>query len=115
MKFGQEVHREEESIVSNFIEIENLVYSRGDNIIFNGLSMNVPENRITAIMGPSGTGKTTLLRLIGGQLRPESGQIRIMGENVAKLSRAGWFELRKKMESRAEIEDSNGKVPANLQ
>jgi len=59
--------------------------------------MTVPENRITAIMGPSGTGKTTLLRLIGGQLRPESGKIRVMGENVAKLSRAGWFDLRKKM------------------
>lgn len=85
------------SIESSLIEIENLVFCRGDSVIFNGLSMNVPENRITSIMGPSGTGKTTLLRLIGGQLKPESGRIRVMGENVAKLSRAGLFDLRKKM------------------
>lgn len=48
-------------------------------------------------MGPSGTGKTTLLRLIGGQLKPASGVIRVMGEDISKLSRAGIFELRKKI------------------
>jgi phospholipid/cholesterol/gamma-HCH transport system ATP-binding protein len=81
----------------NLIEIEELSYSRGDRVIFDKLSMVVPRGRITALMGPSGTGKTTLLRIIGGQLRPDSGRVVFNGRDVPRLSRGELFELRRNM------------------
>jgi len=79
------------------IEIENLRYRRGDRLIFDNLSLTVEQGRITAIMGPSGTGKTTLLRLIGGQIKPEAGRILIAGQDIGELSRKELFSLRKKI------------------
>jgi len=79
----------------NLIEIENLCFRRGNRVIFEDLSLTVPRGKITAIMGPSGTGKTTLLRIIGGQLRPDSGSVRVKGREVARLSRRELFELRR--------------------
>lgn len=82
---------------SPLIEIRNLRFSRGSRVIFDGVDIDILRGKITAIMGPSGTGKTTLLRLIGGQLRPDSGSIRVEGEEVSKLSRSALFQLRKRM------------------
>ncbi len=79
----------------NLIEIEGLRFKRGDRLIFDGLDMVVPAGKITAIMGPSGTGKTTLLRVIGGQVRPDAGSVRINGRDVCTMSRTDLFELRK--------------------
>jgi phospholipid/cholesterol/gamma-HCH transport system ATP-binding protein len=81
----------------NLIEIENLRFARGDRVIFDGLDLTVPRGRITALMGPSGTGKTTLLRIIGGQLRPDAGRVVVDGKDVPTLSRNELFELRKGM------------------
>lgn len=80
-----------------YIEIHDLHFSRGPRKIFNGLSMEIPRGRITGIMGPSGTGKTTLLRIIGGQLKPDAGQVLVDGVDVARVSRDELFELRKHM------------------
>ena len=79
------------------VEIENLVFSRGKRRIFNGLSLKIPRGKVTAIMGPSGTGKTTLLKLIGGQLTPEQGRILVEGEDVHRLPRRRLFQLRQRM------------------
>ncbi len=79
------------------VVIEDLAFRRGRTTVFEGLSMTVPRGRITTVMGPSGTGKTTLLRLIGGQLRPTSGRIWVDGLEVARLSRRGLYNLRKRM------------------
>lgn len=79
------------------IKIERVSFSRGDRRIFDHISMEIPRGRITAIMGPSGTGKTTLLRLIGGQLVPDSGRVLVNGLEVASLSRRRLYELRKRM------------------
>ena len=84
-------------VTDNLIEIEGLRFSRGDRIIFDGLDLVVPRGRITALMGPSGTGKTTLLRIIGGQIRPDSGRVIVDGLDVPTLSRNELFELRKNM------------------
>jgi phospholipid/cholesterol/gamma-HCH transport system ATP-binding protein len=65
--------------------------------IFDGITLSIPRGKITAIMGPSGTGKTTLLRLIGGQLRPHAGTISLDGENVHQLTSSQLFQLRRKM------------------
>ena len=72
----------------NLIEIENLKYSRGPRAIFDGLNLTIRRGEVTAIMGPSGTGKTTLLRLITRQLIPEQGTIHIDGVDIATLSQA---------------------------
>jgi len=79
------------------IEVENLHFSRAGNKIFDGLDLEIQSGQITAIMGPSGTGKTTLLRLIGGQLRPDQGMIRVDGLDVHRLSRKELYALRKRM------------------
>ncbi len=84
-------------VTDNLIEIEGLRFSRGDRIIFDGLDLVVPRGRITALMGPSGTGKTTLLRIIGGQIRPDSGRVIVDGLDVPSLSRSELFELRRNM------------------
>jgi phospholipid/cholesterol/gamma-HCH transport system ATP-binding protein len=84
-------------VTDNLIEIEGLRFSRGDRIIFDGLDLVVPRGQITALMGPSGTGKTTLLRIIGGQIRPDSGRVIVDGQDVPALSRGALFELRRNM------------------
>lgn len=79
------------------VTTRDLTFSRGDRIIFNGIDINIRRGRITAIMGPSGTGKTTLLRLIGGQLKPHAGNVMFDAKNVHQQSRAGLYQLRKRM------------------
>ena len=81
----------------NLIEIEDLTYARGDRLIFEGLNLTVPRGQITALMGPSGTGKTTLLRIIGGQLKADSGRVLVDGRDVGKLGRRELFQLRTQM------------------
>jgi len=79
------------------ISIRNLTFSHGNRKIFDNISLDIMSHKITAVMGPSGTGKTTLLKLIGGQIKPDSGTILIDQENVHALSRSKLFTLRKKM------------------
>lgn len=79
------------------ISIRNLTFSRGDRKIFDNISLEIAAHKITAIMGPSGTGKTTLLKLIGGQLTPDSGTLLVNQQNIHQLSRSSLFKLRKKM------------------
>jgi len=83
--------------LSSYISLKDVVFSRSGRRIFNGVSMEIPRGKITAIMGPSGTGKTTLLRLIGGQLRPDSGSIMVDGHSVPDLRRKELYSLREKM------------------
>lgn len=79
------------------VEIKSLHFSRGSQKIFDGLSCTVPRGGVTTILGPSGTGKTTLLKLIGAQLKPRHGEILIDGENVHKLRRRALYRLRRSM------------------
>ena len=79
------------------IEVKNLSFSRGNRKIFDDVSLSIPKGQVTAIMGPSGTGKTTLLKLIAGQLTPDSGTVLVEGQDVHKLSRKRLYELRQKM------------------
>ena len=79
------------------VQVRDLSFSRGSRMIFDGVDLDIRRGKVTAIMGPSGTGKTTLLKLIGGQLRPGKGSIEVDGQNVHKLRRSALFELRKRM------------------
>lgn len=79
------------------VEIRQLSFSRGSNKIFDSVDIDIHRGAVTAIMGPSGTGKTTLLRLIGGQLRPQTGTIVVDNQCVHQLSRRQLYQLRKRM------------------
>jgi len=79
------------------IEVRNLHFARGHRMIFDGVDMDIQRGKITAIMGPSGTGKTTMLRLIGGQLRPHQGSVHVDGQQIDKLRHGALYQLRKRM------------------
>ncbi|MEJ2763917.1 phospholipid ABC transporter ATP-binding protein MlaF [Photobacterium sp. MCCC 1A19761] len=79
------------------VSIKNMTFSRGDRKIFDDVTLEVPKGKITAIMGPSGIGKTTLLRLIGGQIQPDSGEIWFEDWNIPALSRSELYRARNKM------------------
>lgn len=81
----------------SLVEIKNLTFNREERCIYDDISLNIPKGKVTAIMGPSGIGKTTLLRLIGGQLKPSSGDILIAGQNIPTLSRSNLYEVRKRI------------------
>jgi phospholipid/cholesterol/gamma-HCH transport system ATP-binding protein len=82
---------------STLVQIRDLHFQRGDKSIFRGLDIDIPRGQITTIMGPSGTGKTTLLKLIGGQIKPGRGKILVDGLDVASLRRSELYALRKRL------------------
>jgi len=83
--------------MANIVDVRGVSFSRANRLIFDDISLTVPRGKITAIMGPSGIGKTTLLRLIGGQIPPVSGEILFDGENVPEMSRSRLYTVRKRM------------------
>lgn len=86
-----------ETLDEPLVKVRDLVYRRGDRVIFDGMDIDIHRGKLTAIMGPSGTGKTTLLRLIGGQLRPDEGSVHVDGQSVPELGYRKLYELRKRM------------------
>jgi phospholipid/cholesterol/gamma-HCH transport system ATP-binding protein len=77
------------------IRISNLVYRRGTKVILDGISLDIKRGSIVAIMGPSGVGKTTILRLISGQIYPNRGSVEVNGKLISSLSRRDLYECRK--------------------
>jgi phospholipid/cholesterol/gamma-HCH transport system ATP-binding protein len=84
-------------VSDNLVRMSNVHFSRGDRKILDGINIDIPRGKVTTILGPSGTGKTTLLNLMGGQINPEQGEVWVDGENVPKLRRRDLFSLRKRM------------------
>jgi phospholipid/cholesterol/gamma-HCH transport system ATP-binding protein len=82
---------------SPLVAVRGLRFRFGPRVIFDGVDLDIPRGKVTAVMGPSGIGKTTLLRLIGGQVRPNAGTITVDGIDVHQLHRRELFELRKRM------------------
>jgi len=79
------------------VRVRGLRYAVGGREIFSALDLDVERGSVTAIMGPSGTGKTTLLRLITGQLIADAGEVTVAGQEVRLLGRAGLYALRRRM------------------
>ncbi|MGV6826527.1 MAG: ABC transporter ATP-binding protein [bacterium] len=88
---------DKETETEPLVRIRDLRFSRGGRVIFDNLNVDIPRGKVTAIMGPSGTGKTTLLKLIGGQLRPERGTVEVDGQPVHELSKKALYALRMRM------------------
>ena len=82
---------------ANLVDIRNVDFRYGTRSILSNLSLGIPRGKVTAIMGGSGCGKTTLLNLIGGRLRPTTGQVIVDGLSVPDLTKAELFALRKRM------------------
>jgi phospholipid/cholesterol/gamma-HCH transport system ATP-binding protein len=82
---------------SNLVEVQNVTFSYDQRQVLKDINLVVPKGKVVAIMGLSGCGKTTLLRLIGGALLPDRGEIRVAGEVINKLDDEGLFALRRKI------------------
>lgn len=83
--------------MSNLVEIRDLQFAYGERVILSNLRMDFPRGKVIAVMGGSGCGKTTVLRLIGGQIRPQKGEVTVGGEVVHQLDTDGLYRLRRKM------------------
>ena len=81
----------------NLVEIRDLQFGYNGRPLLSGLNMDFPRGKVIAVMGGSGSGKTTVLRLIGGQLRAQQGSLRVDGDEVASLCLRGLYLMRRKM------------------
>jgi len=81
----------------SLVEISNLHFAYGNRQILKGVNLAVPRGKVVGILGVSGCGKTTLLRLIGGQLRPGSGDVKVDGKSIQGLDDKGLYEMRRQM------------------
>ena len=79
------------------IALDGVHLTLGRRAVFRGLSCGFPRGRITIVLGGSGVGKSTLLRLIGGLTRPDAGSVRVAGEDVARLPERGLFRVREQI------------------
>jgi len=79
------------------VKTRGLNFAHGPRVILDGVDIDIYRGEVTTIMGPSGTGKTTLLRLIGGQLKPSAGTVEVDGQNVPDLALKELYQLRKRM------------------
>jgi phospholipid/cholesterol/gamma-HCH transport system ATP-binding protein len=79
------------------VKIRGLCFRRGPQVVFDHVDLDIHRGAVTAVMGPSGTGKTTLLKLITGQLRPDAGSVEVDGQPVHALGKAALFRLRRRM------------------
>jgi phospholipid/cholesterol/gamma-HCH transport system ATP-binding protein len=79
---------------STLVRVRGLTTVLNGKTIFDNLELDIPRGKVTAIMGPSGTGKTTLLKHITGQMKPDAGQILVDGKDVPRLSREALYKLR---------------------
>src|SRR3569832_182662 len=86
-----------ESDANPIVECRNLSFGYGDRLVLDDLSFSVPRGKVTALMGASGGGKTTVLRLIGGQVKPRSGQVTFDGHDVGALDAKGLYAKRRRM------------------
>jgi phospholipid/cholesterol/gamma-HCH transport system ATP-binding protein len=79
------------------VRLQDVRFAYADREILRGINLQIPRGKVVAIMGGSGCGKTTLLRLIGGQLRASAGEVSVAGESLNGISRSRLYALRRRM------------------
>lgn len=82
---------------SPFIELRRLTFGYGERVILDGIDLSIPRGKVTALMGASGGGKTTVLRLIGGQVRAQSGEVLFDGHDVGRMDASALYGARRRM------------------
>lgn len=82
---------------ASLVELRNVTFGYGDRTILRDLSLQVPRGKVTALMGASGGGKTTVLRLIGGQQRAQQGQVLVAGQDVGQMDAKQLYAMRRRM------------------
>ena len=82
---------------SSLVELRNLTFGYGERVILDNISLSVPRGKVTALMGASGGGKTTILRLIGGQNKAQSGQVLFDGHDVTPMTQTQIYAVRRRM------------------
>ncbi len=82
---------------SALVELRDVRFGYGERVILDGISLTVPRGKVTALMGASGGGKTTVMRLIGGQYRAQSGSLTFDGQEVASLDATALYAVRRRM------------------
>jgi len=80
-----------------FVELRHLTFGYGERVILDDISLSVPRGKVTALMGASGGGKTTILRLIGGQNRAQSGELLFDGQDVTPMDQTQIYAARRRM------------------
>ena len=80
-----------------FVELRGVTFGYGERVILRDFSLTVPRGKVTAIMGASGGGKTTVLRLIGGQQRVQKGQVLVDGQDIGAMDMAQLYAARRRM------------------
>ncbi len=85
------------SQASPLVELRNLTFGYGERVILDNVSLQVPRGKVTALMGASGGGKTTVLRLIGGQNRAQTGELLFDGQDVTRMDQAELYAARRRM------------------
>jgi phospholipid/cholesterol/gamma-HCH transport system ATP-binding protein len=92
------------ALTDPLIEIKNLVFGYGERRILDGITLTIPRGKVTALMGASGGGKTTVMRLIGGQYRAQAGQVLLCGkepgvpaQDVGSMQAKDLFLARRRM------------------
>ncbi|WP_372659709.1 ABC transporter ATP-binding protein [Hydrogenophaga sp.] len=81
----------------HLVELRNLSFGYGDRAILDNVTLTVPRGKVTALMGASGGGKTTVLRLIGGQIRAQSGQTLFDGDDITVMGQSALYAARRRM------------------
>jgi len=82
---------------SFLVELRHLTFGYGDRPVLRDLSFGVPRGKVTALMGVSGGGKTTVLRLIGGQIRAQQGQVLFDGHDIGTMKQTELYAARRRM------------------
>ncbi len=81
----------------SLVELRHLTFGYGERIILDDISLSVPRGKVTALMGASGGGKTTILRLIGGQNRAQSGELLFDGQDITPMDQSQIYAARRRM------------------
>src|ERR1700682_5411736 len=79
------------------IELDNVSIAFDEKVVLHGISFQLPHGETKALFGVAGSGKSTLLKLAMGLLRPDSGRISVLGEEVPRMSEPELFELRRRV------------------
>ena len=82
---------------SSLVEFRNLSFSYGDHMVLDAISLTIPKGKVTALIGPMGAGKTTTLRLIGGEQKAQSGEMLFDGQDVGRMGQKQLYAARRRM------------------